>query len=568
MKPLLRSRTHRKSNPEGFADVGGGPGRVRRTVLPVILAALFGLGACGDPADPVPTDRMDGSVVLRNGVLTVSGDASPNDIRVAYSPQGVAVDIDGRTTEFSDSVGLIEITAGPGNDVVRFTQTALDELELSIAAGGGDDQVVLLLEPAGETDAATFAATLATGSGSDVLDLHADYSGITAQQGRVALDADLGEGDNQASTWIRTLQAPTSVDASVRAGDGNNVLDLENVLGGDGDHAFALDVGDGDNRASIRFGDGQRGARPASGQRNVTATYRSGTGRNGVDIHSDIVEPLNSSVTLDYGGGAGTTTGRYKVRFPWDTQDPPEAGAQPTRAKVVVLSPSESALDLAIDVGDPDVDDPASFGTVTVQAAAVQQTDFDFIHERATTTGVTGERAWTLGLANTRVTGDAEIVVDAPPGLERIVYLQDVLEVAAGASLGVALQGDAGSDALLAHLLGLSASGRYELVAGGGTGNDLLALLTRNLVTTGAGTMTFDVTGGDGDDVLGLDAPAGLDPAGPILHGLAAGAGTDACFGPQEVPATGCERLEPVGQELLSRIETTFGTDLVQPWRE
>ncbi|NIQ58717.1 MAG: hypothetical protein GWN02_17245 [Gemmatimonadetes bacterium] len=236
--------------------------------------------------------------------------------------------------------------------------------------------------------------------------------------------------------------------------------------------------------------------------------------------------------------------------------------------KVVVNSPLESALDLRVDVGDPEVDDPGAFGAVTAQAAQVRESDLQFIQRYVENSNGAVEEEWEIQANGFVTAGSGSVIADIPPALERLVYLQGALEVAQGATMRVDLQGADIGDAVLAHLIGVSGAGRYEFLADGGPGADLLAVLTRGLDASGGATMAFDVSGGGDDDVLGLARPTDIVPGTPIAHALAGGAATDACFTPQTVSVTACERLEPIGDELLRLIETTFGAQLADVWRQ
>ncbi len=634
---------------------------VSRPSSALLAAAILAAAACGDPTDPAP---LGGNAVLRSGVLSVQGDDGPNTIVILFSTAGVDVERDGESARFTDPVTAIQVSAGAGGDVVRYDQTVVADVALTVDSGDGDDRVEAAFAPAGSGTAMTVVADLRVGAGADRLDfrwdgsavptlnpwirltgetqggvqavpevddevlvtfehgdpdrpvvigmvwnaggtseppagadtrrldleldfragtadaaiaiaggfgrdstdLSADYSGVLLQQGRVSVDADLGEGGNHVSTHIFTSRAHTYVDVRIAAGAGNDVVELEDVLGGDGERSYAIELGDGDNQTAIGFGDGIRGARPSTGTRNVTGSYRSGAGTSSVILDSEIVEPLVSDFTIDYGPGQGDTYGRYKVKLPWEPASSPGTQPAPSQIKVVVLSPMGSALDLRADVGDPDVDDPAAFGVVTATGSQVRETDFQFI-QRLAQDAASGaiEQEWEVAAAGLATAGSGAIGVDAP-GLERLVYLQDAVQLPQGASLDVALAGGDGT-AILAHLIGITGPGRYDFLADGGAGGELLAVLTRDLDAAGGAGMAFNLAGGDGDDVLGLDRPA-ITPGTPIAHTAAGGTGTDACFMPQEVAVTGCERLEPIGQELLGLIETTFGATLADVWRQ
>ncbi|MFW5947395.1 MAG: phage baseplate assembly protein V [Gemmatimonadota bacterium] len=641
---------------------------LRPSSVPVALPALVAaaslvLPACDDPTEPAP---LGGSAVLDRGVLTVRGDSAGSEITIRYSGTGVDVERDGDAARFTDPVAAIEVTGGAGSDVVRYEQTVVADLDLTIACGEGDDDVAAFFAPSGSGTAMRLVADLRTGPGSDRLELrwdgdgapaldpwitvtgetrgalpglpevddevmvafehgdpdrpvvvgmvwnaggtgdaagaagssrlaleldfrdghadtdidvtgdyrrdslevNADYTGVTLQQGRVAVDADTNEGDNHAGAHIITSAAHTFVDVSVAAGDGSNVVDIEDVLGGDGERTYAVDLGDGDNRTSIRFGDGERGRRLPTGTRNVNATYRSGSGTNDVVVSSEVVEPLLSVVTIDYGTGVGDTQGRYRAKMPWNVGGETDGEPRPDwGARLAVASPGGSDLDLRFDIGDPDTDDPGSFGVVSATGSQVNQSDLEFLHQRAQNANGSLEQAWELRSASLTVADSGALTVDVPPGLERLVYLQDSTAIADGAHVQVTLAGDS-AVAMLAHLVGIAGAGRYDLGATAGPASPIHAVLTRDLAPTGGG-FAFNVSGAAGDDVLGLDRPAAASTSNaPITHALAGGAGSDACYAPQDVAVTGCEQIDGVGEVLIRHIEGTFGTALADVWRQ
>lgn len=622
-------------------------------------AAFLVVSACTDLTEP----PLGGHAALTGGVLTVEGDDAANRIAILYSADGVDVQRDGDAARFTDPVTSIAVVGGAGSDVIRYDQTVVADVELTVRSGEGDDEVVAAFAPTGSGAEMTLVADLQTGPGSDLLDIRwdgtavpalkiyaqfegetqgeikkpqvgdevlvsfqhgdpdrpvvlgmvwnaegaadtaaggatgrlelefdfrsdsantrvlahgdyrrdsldvrADYSGVLLQQGRVSVDADMNEGDNHVGTYIVTSAAHTLVDTRVVAGDGNNVVALEDVFGGDGERTYTLDLGDGDNQTSVSFGDGLRGRRPSTGTRTVDASYRSGAGTNGLVISADLVEPLASSFAIDYGAGQGDTYGRYKVKFPWDRAETPTALQPAYSARLAVTSPGGSDLDFRIDIGHPAVDDPAAFGVVTATAAQTNQSDLAFLHrlaEHANSTEL--EQEWEVRAAGLAVADSGSIVVDAPPGLERLVYLQDDATVADGASMDVTLNGDS-AVAMLAHLIGVSGAGRYDFGAGAGAASPLVAVLTRDLTATGAG-FGFNLAGGTGDDALGLDRPA-LGSNAPVSHAIAGGTGSDTCYAAQDVAVTGCEQLDTISDALIRMIETTFGTALADVWRQ
>jgi hypothetical protein len=635
---------------------------VPRPRAALAAATILALTACkDDPSEPgLP---LDGDAVLENGALLVRGNGDGNLILITYSAAGVAVERDGESTQFTDPVASIEVEAGEGDDVIRYEQVVVGDLELTLMGGAGDDEVLVSFDPAGSGDKMELAAALETGPGSDRLDFrwnggavpalnafanltvngtalapeqgdevlisfeggdvnapyvigalwngrgpegappesdprgldlevdftagHADvtlqvtggagpdeldvdvdYSGVTLQQGRITVAADLGEGDNHFGKYVVTSATHTYVETSVVAGDGNNTLDLENVLGGDGSLSYSVGLGEGDNHTSVVFGDGERGARPATGERVVTGSYESGGGANTVELHGNTVEPITSDVTVDFGEGQGTAIGRYTFRDAWPTDAPPGAQTVPSQMRVLILSPGGSDLDLRIDVPDPSGGPPEQAGSVAVAGSGVRGGRLDFLRLLELPLGrVTPGEAWTLQVSDLHTSGETSVAVEPGPAVDRIVYLQDAVEVGAGATMKMTLQGHDGPDAVLAHLIGLSGAGHFDFLADGGAGDDVLAALTRDLEPASGGAMAFQLKSADGDDFLGLLPPSGLSRDGPIAHALDAGIGSDVCFTTGEVPALQCERREEVTEELLEILESLFGTDLVEEWR-
>lgn len=632
---------------------------VLRPPAALVAAAFLMASACDDPAEPPP---LGGNAVLVDGVLTVRADEAGSEIVVVHSGSGVDVERDGEAARFTGPVTVLEVAGGPGPDVVRYRQTVVADLSLTIGAGEGDDAVAVSFAPTGPGSGMTVVAELWAGAGSDSVDVrwdgsavpslnpwirltagtrgaavpevedevriafehgdpdrpvvlgmawnagapagavdpataagtsqlaldldfrdgradtdidaigdfrpttfeaHADYTGVQLQQGRVSVDADMGEGDNRVGTTIVTSAAHTVVDSRVTAGDGSNVVEIEDILGGDGERTYAIELGDGDNESFIHFGDGARGRRASPGTRRVDVGYRSGAGTNGVVVTSEVVEPLVSDVTLDYGLGQGDTRARYAVEVPWDRSGGAGGTGADWAARLAVTSPGGGDVDLRIDVGDPDVDDPATFGVVTASGSQVNESDLAFLHRLAENANGAVEDAWEVRLDGLAAADSVRLAIDAPTALERLVYLQDSVAVADGAAVEVALSG---ASSTLAHLVGIAGAGRYDFGADGEAAG-LRAVLTRDLVPTGAG-FGFTLAGGGSSDVLGLDRPGTASGSNfPITHTMAGGAGTDSCYAPQDVAVTGCEQLDPIGEPLIGQIEAVFGTALADLWR-
>lgn len=287
-------------------------------------------------------------------------------------------------------------------------------------------------------------------------------------------------------------------------GGGSNTIVMDDTMGGDVELDYDITLGDGDNQTSITFGDGIRGARPATGQRNVTATYRSGGGTNGLVIDGALVEPLLSDVTVDFGQGRGSLVGRYTLpQAP--ASDPNGTQAVPSQVRVVLLAPGEADLDLQVGVPDPDptdgVDEP---GTILARGNGLQGGRLEFLR----LLGVPDQPAapsppddeWSIELGDVVLSGAASLTASAGGEVRRLVYVQENAELMAGSSLEVALQGHSGDDAMLGHLLGVSGDGKLAFLADAAMGNNTAAVLTRDLATSGAGeqpVLRHDDGGGD-----------------------------------------------------------------------
>ena len=344
-------------------------------------------------------------------------------------------------------------------------------------------------------------------------------------------------------------------------------------MGGDAELDYEVTLGDGDNQTSITFGDGIRGARPATGQRNVTARYRSGGGTNGLVIDGDLVEPLLSDVTVDFGQGLGSLVGRYALpQAP--ASDASGTQAVPSQVKVVLLAASEADLDLQVDVPDPDpedgVDEP---GTIVARGNGLQSGRVEFL--RLLGEPQPGEPGaapsppddeWSLEFGDVVLSGVASLMANAGGEVRRLVYVQENAELVAGSSLEVALLGHSGDDAMLGHLLGVSGDGKLAFLADAAMGNNTAAVLTRDLATSGAGELSFEARGGEGDDVLGLQSPADLQRIGPTSHLITGGGAYDQCFASMTVAATDCTTREGITEQFLQILTELFGATLASEW--
>lgn len=512
---------------------------------------------------------------------------------------------------------IIDVETGPGSDRtdVRWDTKALPALEASLVLNVGgtllvpevEDEVLISFEagdpdqpivlgslwngrappdagPGGDPRSSSLAVALTAdsttmelkmlgGLGRDSMEVNADYSGVLLQQGRVTVDADLGEGDNYSGIYRVTGVRHTLSETKVIGGGGSNTIVMDDTMGGDAELDYDIALGDGDNQTSITFGDGVRGARPTTGQRNVTATYRSGGGANGLVIDGDLVEPLLSDVTVDFGQGQGSLVGRYTLpQAP--ASDASGTQAVPSQVRVVLLAPGEADLDLQVDVPDPDpedgVDEP---GAIVARGNGLQSGRVELL--RLLGEPQLGEPGaapsppddeWSIELADVVLSGAASLTASAGGEVRRLVYVQENTELMAGSSLEVALLGHSGDDAILGHLLGVSGDGKLAFLADAAMGNNTAAVLTRDLSTPGAGELSFEARGGDGDDVLGLQSPADLQRIGPTSHLITGGGAYNQCFASTTVAATDCTTREGITEQFLQILTELFGATLASEW--
>lgn len=440
--------------------------------------------------------------------------------------------------------------------------------------GPGGDARSLSLAVALTADSTTMELKMLGGFGRDSVEVNADYSGVSLQQGRVTVDADVSGGDNYVGVYRVTGVRHTLSETRVIGGGGSNTIVMDDTMGGDAELDYDIALGDGDNQTSISFGDGLRGARPTTGQRNVTATYRSGGGTNGLVIDGHLVEPLASDVTADFGQGQGSLVGRYTLpQAP--ASDANGAQAVPSQVRVVVLAPGEADLDLQVDVPDPDpedgVDEP---GTIVARGNGLQSGRVDLFRllgapDQPAEPGAAPsppDDEWSIELGDVVLSGAASLMASAGGEVRRLVYVQESVELMAGSSLDVALQGHSGNDAMLGHLLGVSGDGKLTFLADGAMGSDTAAILTRDLSTAGAGELSFEARGGDGDDLLGLQSPTGLQRIGPTSHLITGGGAYNQCFASTTVVVTGCTTREGITEPFLQILTELFGEILASEW--
>jgi hypothetical protein len=148
------------------------------------------------------------------------------------------------------------------------------------------------------------------------------YTGVNLSQGRVQLDSDWNE---EASSGLKDLPDKLAGQTGVnreavrdilapltRLGDGlaGAARELVEELTADrwleDNRNFSVDRASG----AVRFGDGRHGARPATGEGNVSAAYRHGAGAASAEAQP----PFPRAVAEQGPAGAGLTSGLDKLR--------------------------------------------------------------------------------------------------------------------------------------------------------------------------------------------------------------------------------------------------------------
>lgn len=533
----------------------------------------------------------DVQIMLVEGEASWSGDAVSSTIDVETGPGADRTDVRWDTK----ALPALEASLALNVDGTLLVPEVEDEVLVSFEAGDPDQPIVLgslwngkappdvgsggdprslSLAVALTSDSATMELKMLGGFGRDSMEVNADYSGVLLQQGRVTVDADLNEGDNHLGKYLVTGVRHTFSETRVIGGGGSNAIVMDDIMGGNAELDYDITLGDGDNQTSITFGDGVRGARPTTGQRNVTATYRSGGGTSGLVIDGDLVEPLLTDVTADFGQGPGSLVGRYTLpQAP--ASDASGVQAVPSQVRVVLVAPGEADLDLQVDVPDPDpedgVDEP---GTFVARGDGLRSGRVKFLRLLGAPLQPTEPGAapsppddeWSLELGDVALSGTASLTASAGGEVRRLVYVQENVELMAGSSLEVALQGHSGDDAILGHLLGVSGDGKLAFLADAAMGNDTAAVLTRDLSTSGAGELSVEARGGDGDDVLGLQSPADLQRIGPTSHLITGGGADNQCFASTTVAATDCTTREGITERFLQILTELFGATLASEW--
>jgi len=347
-------------------------------------------------------------------------------------------------TVSSVDVADITITSGSGNDTIDVSQNAANN-EVNVSTGAGDDIVVIGAVPANSS--ATLAGdVLNGGTGTDTLRVDVDFI------------------DTVAVTSART-------DIS-----GFETLELEGAMTG-GDTVTLADLSSDFNRIDISSVTGGTG---------ITLNYGAGDSTLGLDIAAAVT--AGDTATVDTGAGTSDNLTITNMLTTGDTGSTTSAYA---------ITDFETV----------------TFNTGTYTTAATQNVSTFSVG--ANTLTLTGGNGLTTAGAITATTIDGSALTGA------------LVMGAAGASV-TTITGGSAADTLLGDAASTIDGGAGNDIITGGTGNDTLTggagndTITTNTgndsVTAGAGNDTVNtdgaltaldvISGGEGTDILAIDAAA------------------------------------------------------------
>jgi hypothetical protein len=584
-----------------------------------ILASLLLAPACDivprhpvDPIDPNGTDDPNGSadpdITVEGGVLRIGAAGDGARITIRRDTEGLRVEVDGAETVIVEPVDAIEVHAGDGDDVVRYEQRVVADVDLTVVTGDGDDEVIVRIEPAGEGEEMAVRVRVDTGAGADITDFRFDGTAVPALNAYAALTAngtafvpEVGDeivvaflagdpdrpiiiggvynpsrsvepdgGDRRLDFIVDVDGARVDLEVKAQGGDGPDLLELSFT-----DSGAALDAVHIDVDARLGGGDNRFDSQLFTGAPEATAFVRieAEDGDHVIHVEDDREGAGTFAYDLDLGVGAvvrGTSTLRHNGA---NANAPPGSQLAPSQTKVICHGAAASVdiqarLPARTDGGGGG--DGGETGRMRVQAAALASGRLEFLRllDVGTSPGAAAEEA-ELQVSDLVAGGTIDVTVQPRGAVDRAVYLQDRVALAGGAAMTVALEGDAGPDALLAHVTGLSTqAGAFDLSADGGDGDDVIAVLVRDVDLGDDGEAAFEVRGGDGTTFLALSPPPETTRTDPAEYRINGEAGVATCYAADVVAATGCERREGIGDELHRLLDGRFGEDRTDAWRE
>jgi hypothetical protein len=264
--------------------------------------------------------RMDGVVILSSSL--------PGGSAIGVSPTSLSFTstAGGATSPFAASATL---DLGSDNDTVSVQSSGVDDVDLNLATGDGNDAVKIVADGlsntilAGERPPSQINVDL--GAGNDNLELQ------TTDMGNVELDITAGDGNDNVHTQSRVRTIPLwSVQGRTRLGAGDDRLQTEiegygNVdtfvdagpgdddvaTRGTGDRAFFVDESGGFHSVADLGGGNDRYAYDVNGADQARLDLRAGDGDDEVAVHAQANSPFefirdarSMGMVIDLGNGA------------------------------------------------------------------------------------------------------------------------------------------------------------------------------------------------------------------------------------------------------------------------